>query len=62
MRTKNKVRLHALDRVAREIDYLAAKGVADIYITDSNFGLFKRDLQIAELLVNRGLLAKQAAA
>jgi putative methyltransferase len=40
-----------LDRVAEEIDYLANKGVADIYITDSNFGLFKRDLEIARLLV-----------
>jgi len=51
VRTKNTVRLHALDRIAQEIDYLAAKGVADIYITDSNFGLFKRDLEIARLLV-----------
>jgi putative methyltransferase len=51
VRTKNKVRLHALDRVAEEIDTLADKGVADIYITDSNFGLFKRDLEIARLLV-----------
>lgn len=51
VRTKNTVRLHAMDRVAREIDYLAARGVEDIYITDSNFGLFKRDLEIAGLLV-----------
>ena len=52
VRTKNKVRLHSMERVAEEIDYLAAKGVADIYITDSNFGLFKRDLDIARLLVD----------
>ena len=51
VRTKNKVRLHALDRVAKEINTMADKGVADIYITDSNFGLFKRDLEIARLLV-----------
>lgn len=52
VRTKNRVRLHALDRVAEELEYLAARGVEDIYITDSNFGLFKRDLEIARLLVD----------
>ena len=51
VRTKNKVRLHSMQRVAREIDTMAAKGVEDIYVTDSNFGLFKRDLDIATLLV-----------
>lgn len=51
VRTKNKVRLHGLDRIVAEIDCLAQNGVEDIYITDSNFGLFKRDLQIAGLLV-----------
>jgi putative methyltransferase len=51
VRTKNTMRLHALDRIAAEITYLADKGVADIYVTDSNFGLFKRDLEIARLLV-----------
>lgn len=52
VRTKNRVRRHAMARLAREVDYLAQKGVADIYITDSNFGLFKRDLDIAALLVD----------
>ncbi|BBO76411.1 hypothetical protein DSCW_38280 [Desulfosarcina widdelii] len=52
VRTKNKVRLHGLDRIADEIKYLADLGVEDIYITDSNFGLFKRDLEIAKLLVD----------
>jgi putative methyltransferase len=51
VRTKNKVRLHGMDRVVEEIDYLARRRVEDIYITDSNFGLFKRDLDIAHRLV-----------
>lgn len=51
VRTKNRMRRHAMDRITREIDYLSGKNVADIYITDSNFGLFKRDLEIARLLV-----------
>ena len=52
VRTKNKVRLHGLERIANEIEYFADRGVEDIYITDSNFGLFKRDLEIARLLVD----------
>ncbi|BBO69086.1 hypothetical protein DSCA_30160 [Desulfosarcina alkanivorans] len=55
VRTKNKVRLHSMERVAREINYMAGRGVADIYVTDSNFGLFKRDLEIARLLVDARL-------
>ena len=52
VRTKNTVRLHSMDRVTQEIEVMAARGVQDIYITDSNFGLFKRDLEIARLLVD----------
>jgi len=52
VRTKNQVRLHSLERIAREIAYLSQKKVADVYITDSNFGLFKRDLDIAQMLVD----------
>lgn len=52
VRTKNKVRLHSMDRIVREIETMAAKGIEDIYVTDSNFGLFKRDLDIAALLVD----------
>lgn len=51
VRTTNKVRLHAMDRVAAEIDYFGRHKIADIYITDSNFGLFDRDLEIARMLV-----------
>jgi putative methyltransferase len=52
VRTKNVVRQHAFDRITQEIEYLSKKEVQDIYITDSNFGLFKRDLEIAGLLVD----------
>jgi tRNA A37 methylthiotransferase MiaB len=52
VRTKNKVRLHSPGAGRRRNRHMAEKGVADIYITDSNFGLFKRDLEIARLLVD----------
>ncbi len=51
-RSTNRIRRHDMDKVAAEIDYLAGKNVADIYITDCNFGLLPRDLEIARLLKN----------
>ncbi len=51
VRTTNKVRRHSLDRVKTEIAYFGHHKIEDIYITDSNFGLFERDLEIARALV-----------
>ena len=47
----NKVRQHDIERIELEIQSLAKKKVEDIYITDANFGMFKRDLDIARRLV-----------
>ncbi len=43
VRTMNRLRLHSFDKAVREIEYLARKQIEDIYITDCNFGIFKRD-------------------
>lgn len=51
VRTKNKIRHHSMDRILQEIQYFGLKKIEDIYITDANFGLFKRDLIIARHLV-----------
>lgn len=51
VRTTNKIRHHAMDRVKEEIQYFGMHHIQDIYITDSNFGLFERDLDIAKELV-----------
>lgn len=51
VRTTNKIRLHAMDRIKQEILYFGTHQIQDIYITDSNFGLFDRDLDIAKELV-----------
>lgn len=48
VRTMNTVRHHDMERIRLEIQFLAKKGIEDIYVTDSNFGLFRRDLDIAE--------------
>lgn len=50
VRSTNKLRTHDMDQVRQEIDYLAKAKVADIYITDCNFGIIKRDLEIARML------------
>jgi putative methyltransferase len=51
VRTMNKVRQHDMERIDREIQSIAKKKVEDIYITDANFGMLKRDLDIARVLV-----------
>lgn len=47
----NKIKLHDLERVRQEIEFIAKNKIREIYVTDANFGLLKRDLKIAEILV-----------
>lgn len=47
----NKIKIHDMDRVRREIAFIAEHKITEVYVTDPNFGLLKRDLEIAELLV-----------
>ena len=44
-----------LDRVAAEIDWVARKGLPRLFITDSNFGHFERDVAIAEMILEARL-------
>lgn len=46
----NKLRQFPMSKVEQEISYLANK-VDEIYVADANFGIFPRDLDIANLLV-----------
>lgn len=46
----NKLRQFSFEKVQKEIEYLADK-VDEIYVADANFGIFPRDLDIANLLV-----------
>mgnify|MGYP001825904535 CR=1 FL=1 len=52
VRTMNKLRFHDMDKVKKEIDCIARQGIEDVYVTDCNFGLFERDLQIARWLAD----------
>ena len=46
-----KYRFHGVDRVKREIDWMAEKKIQYIFNADSNFGMHRRDMEIAEYLV-----------
>jgi putative methyltransferase len=46
-----KYRFHGLERVRREIEWCARNRIAYVFNADSNFGMHRRDLEIAEALV-----------
>ena len=47
----NKVRKFDLERICAEIDYVAARSKSTHwYFTDANFGMFERDIEIAEAI------------
>lgn len=48
---KSKVRLFPLDRVKAEIRWMSEHKIAFIWGADANFGLFSRDLEIADALI-----------
>lgn len=46
-----KYRFHGIDRVKAEIDWMADKKIKYVFNADSNFGMHRRDMEIAEYLV-----------
>ncbi len=47
-----KYRFYGIDRVAAEIDWIGRNNIAFVYNCDSNFGMHKRDVDIAEMMVS----------
>ncbi len=47
---KCKVRLFSMERVKAELDWIAEHKIEYVYGCDANFGLFNRDLEIAECM------------
>lgn len=45
--TNSRIRKLDLDRVKQEFDWIARRGVKQIFMADANFGIFERDLEIA---------------
>ena len=50
--TNAKVHKYGEDRVLEELTWLSEKGVLYIFIADANFGMLKRDVEIARHLAN----------
>jgi radical SAM superfamily enzyme YgiQ (UPF0313 family) len=48
--TLQKIRLFEPERVAAEIDWLGRHGIAELWITDANFGIFERDVEITRII------------
>lgn len=48
--TLSKVRQFSLERVQGEIEWIARNGIGILWIADANFGIFARDVQIAETI------------
>lgn len=46
--TLARIRKFDLDRVRAEFDWLAQRGVHEIFMADANFGIFERDIEIAD--------------
>lgn len=48
--TRSRVRRFDLDRVGAEFEWAAARGLAGAYLCDANFGIYERDVDVAERL------------
>ncbi len=48
---KSRVRLFSLERVRAEIEWMSSHKIAFVWGADANFGMFNRDLEIADALV-----------
>lgn len=48
--TMSKIRRFDMERITAEIDWFARMGVHSILLTDANFGILPRDVELAELL------------
>ena len=49
--TMSKIRVHDLEKIYQEIEFIGKHRIKDLYISDPNFGILARDLDIAQMLV-----------
>lgn len=50
--TRQKIRKFDLERVRAELDWMGRSGVSVIFCADANFGIFERDVEIAEMIAD----------
>lgn len=49
--TLQRIRLFSMERIAQELEWIARQRIPVLWLADANFGIFKRDVEIAEILV-----------
>ena len=45
--TMSRIRQFSIDRVFAELEWIAARGISEVFLADSNFGIYSRDVDIA---------------
>ena len=50
--TRQKIRTFDLERVRAELEWMGRSGVSVIFCADANFGIFERDVEIAEMIAD----------
>ena len=48
--TRQKIRKFDLERVRAELDWIGRAGISVLFVADANFGVFKRDIEIAAMI------------
>jgi radical SAM superfamily enzyme YgiQ (UPF0313 family) len=48
--TQQKIKCFSLDRIRDEIDWISKNRMSDLFVADSNFGIFERDLEITKMI------------
>jgi hypothetical protein len=51
--TQSKVNIYGMDRLRKEIDWIAHNNIFYVYAADANFGIKKRDIEIANYMANK---------
>lgn len=50
--TLARIRQFPLDRVFAELEWIAARGISEVFLSDANFGIYARDVEIAQRIAD----------
>lgn len=50
--TRQKIRKFDLERIRAELDWMGRSGLSVVFCADANFGIFERDVEIAEMIAD----------
>ena len=50
--TLSRIRQFPLERIKAEMEWLTARGISEVFFADTNFGIYARDVEIAEHLAD----------